>query len=101
MSARERLSQLPDVPTLAESGFGPPLYSWNGLFAPAGTLPEIVQRLAGVMQGIASSSEYRQKVLDFTQLPAGGTPSDFASFLAKDSEAWGKVIVRSNIRIDQ
>lgn len=100
VSARERLPQLPDVPTLAELNFGPPLYSWNGIFALTGTPPEVVQRLAGVMQGIASSPAYRQKVMDFTQVPVGGTPKEFAAFLAKDSDAWGKVILRSNIRIE-
>ena len=101
VSARERLPQWPDVPTLAELNFGAPLYSWNGVFAPAGTPPEVVQRIATVLQGIAAGPEFRQKVLDFTQVPIGGTPKDFAAFLARDSEAWGKVITGSHIRLEQ
>jgi tripartite-type tricarboxylate transporter receptor subunit TctC len=100
VSARERLPQLPDVPTLEELSFGPPLYSWNGVFAPAGTPPEVVTRLAAVMQGIASSPEYRKKVLDFTQVPRGGSVADFTRFLREDYEAWGHVITKSNIRLE-
>ena len=39
-------------------------------------------------------------VLDFSQVPRGGTPAEFAAFLAKDSQAWGQVVARNNIRID-
>jgi len=99
-SARSRLDKLPDVPTLPEVNLGESLYSWNGLFAPAGTPPEIVARLATVMQDITARADYRQKVLDFSQVPRGGTPAEFAAFLAKDSQAWGQVVARNHIRID-
>jgi tripartite-type tricarboxylate transporter receptor subunit TctC len=99
-SARSRLDKLPDVPTLPEVNLGEPLYSWNGLFAPAGTPPDVLARLATVMQDIASRTDFRQKVLDFSQVPRGGTPAEFAAFLAKDSQAWGQVVARNNIRID-
>ena len=100
VSARSRLDRLPDVATLPELNLGEPLYSWNGLFAPAGTPPEVLARLATVMQDVASRADFRQKVLDFSQVPRGGTPAEFAAFLAKDSQAWGQVVTRNNIRID-
>jgi tripartite-type tricarboxylate transporter receptor subunit TctC len=100
VSADARIPKLPDVPTFAEANLGAPLYSWNGLFAPAGTPPEVLARLSSVMQGIASRPDFRQKVLDFSQVPRGGTAPEFAAFLARDSKAWGEVVARNNIRID-
>ncbi|HSV52804.1 MAG TPA: tripartite tricarboxylate transporter substrate binding protein, partial [Burkholderiaceae bacterium] len=92
VSARSRLDKLPDVRTLQELNLGAPLYSWNGVFAPAGTPPEVVSRLAAVLQDITARADFRQKVQDFTQVPRGGTPAEFAAFLAKDSENWGRVV---------
>ncbi|HSV81371.1 MAG TPA: tripartite tricarboxylate transporter substrate binding protein [Ramlibacter sp.] len=100
VSAHTRLDRLPEVRTLQEAGLGTALYSWNGLFAPAGTPPEAIARLAAAMQDITSRADFRQKVQDFTQVPRGGTPADFAAFLAKDSQNWGNVVARGNIRID-
>lgn len=100
VSARERLAKLPDVPTLSELQLGAPLYSWNGLFAPAGTPPEVLERIASAVQRVAASAEYRQKVMDYTQVPVGGTAAEFAAFLVRDSQAWGQVIVKSNIHVD-
>jgi tripartite-type tricarboxylate transporter receptor subunit TctC len=100
VSAHGRIDKLPEVRTLQEAGLGAALYSWNGLFAPAATPPEIVARLAAAMQDITARPEFRQKVLDFTQVPRGGTPAEFAAFLARDSENWGSVVSRARIRID-
>jgi tripartite-type tricarboxylate transporter receptor subunit TctC len=100
VSARTRLDKLPDVPTLQEANLGAPLYSWNGLFAPASTPPEVIARLATAMQDITARPDFRQKVLDFTQVPRGGTPAEFAAFLTRDSENWGLVVARAGIRID-
>jgi tripartite-type tricarboxylate transporter receptor subunit TctC len=100
VSARERMEQLPEVRTLEEAGLGAPLYSWNGLFARTGTPPDVVARLAAVMQDIASRPDFRLKVRDFSQVPRGGTPADFTAFLAQDSRNWGEVIARANLRIE-
>ncbi|RYF62927.1 MAG: tripartite tricarboxylate transporter substrate binding protein, partial [Comamonadaceae bacterium] len=100
VSARERVARLPDVPTLTELGLGAALYSWNGLFAPAATPAPVLARLSTAMQAIAASDEYRRKVLDFTQVPRGGTVQDFAAFLAEDDAAWGRVIASSGLRLD-
>jgi tripartite-type tricarboxylate transporter receptor subunit TctC len=52
------------------------------------------------MQDITARPDFRQKVLDFTQVPRGGTPAEFNAFLARDSENWGRVVTRAGIRID-
>jgi len=100
VSARTRIEKLPEIRTSQEAGLGAPLYSWNGLFAPAGTPLDVISRLATAMQEITARSDFTQKVLDFTQVPRGGTSANFATFLAEDSRNWGEVVTRANIHID-
>jgi tripartite-type tricarboxylate transporter receptor subunit TctC len=59
-----------------------------------------VDRLSVPLQKIAASSEFRQYLLELGLIPAGGTPAEFRSFLAKDLENWGAVVKRSGIRLD-
>ncbi len=100
VSARERLEQLPSVRTIQEANLGAPLYSWNGVFARTGTPPEIIARLVSVVQGIASSADFQKRVRDMAQVPRVGTPAEFAAFLKEDSENWGRVVARANVRLD-
>ena len=101
VSANERLPGLRSIPTLSEilPGMGS-LESWNGVLAPRGTAPEIVDRLSAAFQKIAASSEFRKKALELDLIPTNGTPDDFRSFLAKDFEKWGAVVERNGIRLD-
>ena len=100
VSANGRMPSLPGIPALAESFPGSQLYSWNGILAPSGTPPEVVDRLSLALQKIATSSEFRKYLLDLGLIPNGGTPAEFGSFLAKDSENWGAVVKRNAIRLD-
>jgi len=100
VSARSRLERLPNVPTFAEAGLGEPLYAWNGIFAPAGTPPNVLARLAGALQLVTSRPDFQHKVREFVQVPRGGTPADFAAFLAKDFAAWGQAVAVSKIQLD-
>jgi tripartite-type tricarboxylate transporter receptor subunit TctC len=100
VSTRERLAVLPDVPTFAEAGLGIPLYSWNGMFARAGTPPDVLDRLAGALQTTVSTPEFKALAEGFVQIPGGGTPEEFGAFIAQESENWGKIIRSENIRLD-
>jgi len=89
VSGAQRLPQLPDVPTVAESGFPKfKMETWNGVMGPANMPKEIVERIA---KAIADSLEDEQvkKVLASRGIaPLGNTPSEFATFLAQDIELW-------------
>lgn len=100
VSANGRMPSLPGTPALSEGFPGSKLYSWNGILAPRGTPPEVVNRLSVPLQKIAMSNEFRQYLLELGLIPAGGTPEDFKSFLAKDFENWGAVVKRSGIHLD-
>lgn len=101
VSANSRLPGLPGIPTLSEVMPGmDSMESWNGILAPRGTPPEVVDRLAAASQKIAASAEFRKKALELDLVPAGGTREDFRAFLAKDYDKWGAVVKRNGIKLD-
>ena len=97
-----RLQQLPEVPTMVESGYPESTSgSWQGLFVPAGTPPEIVERLFTAMQQTMKT----QDVVD--RLAAGGvdvvlspSPAAFQKFVEADTLRWGKVARESGATVD-
>jgi tripartite-type tricarboxylate transporter receptor subunit TctC len=76
-----RTPQLPDVPTLADTGYkGPPSRSWYGLFAPAGTPRPIVDKINAEVRAIAGIKDFQEKYLFSRGLvPALDTPDEFAA----------------------
>jgi tripartite-type tricarboxylate transporter receptor subunit TctC len=100
VSANGRMPSLPGVPALSESFPGSQLYSWNGILAPRGTPPQVLDRLSVALQKIVASSDFQQNAIELGLIPIGGTQAQFGSFLAKDFEEWGAVVKRNNIRLD-
>jgi tripartite-type tricarboxylate transporter receptor subunit TctC len=100
MNAR-RSPQLPDVPTMAESGL-PDLQvtTWNGLVAPAGTPNAIVMRLNTTINDALKSPEVREALSRFGSDPIGGTPQAFADFIAVESKKWADTIRAAGIKVE-
>lgn len=101
VTSTQRQPQAPELPTIAESGLpgfesGP----WNGLVAPAGTPPEVVQRLTSVVQGIVRDPSFRQRLFEVGSVPIGDTPEQFRRTIDHDLERWGKVVKAANVRIE-
>jgi tripartite-type tricarboxylate transporter receptor subunit TctC len=96
-----RSSALPDVPTVAESGFpGFEVTSWYGVLAPAGTAPEIVGRVHDELARILAQPDVREKLAAQGMLPVGNTPAQFAGEIAADVERWGRVVRETRIGIE-
>jgi tripartite-type tricarboxylate transporter receptor subunit TctC len=102
IGGKERLAQLPDVPTVAESGMpGFEAGSWFGLFAPAGTPPAIVDLLNAQMQRILSEPRFRATALEPQFLePMAGSPQEFAAFVKTDAKKWLRVIQAANVKVE-
>jgi len=100
VAARQRIPQLPDVPTIAESGV--PNFeasSWFGLVAPARTPAPIVERLAAETAKAVQDPEMRAR---FDQLGArlvGNSPSEFAQIVVRERASWGEVIKSAGIKL--
>jgi tripartite-type tricarboxylate transporter receptor subunit TctC len=98
VTSRNRAPQLPDVPTLAESGLaGFDVSNWNGLLAPAATPPTILKKITDVLSRELATPETRKWLGETGYQPSGETGTDFAAFLQAESERWGRVIQDANI----
>ncbi len=101
VTSERRSPALPDVPTIAESGFpGYNAVGWNGLFAPGATPREVVARLAMEVSAILNRPEVREKIAAQGADVVGGTPEQFAAFIRADTAKWAQLIKKQHITPD-
>ncbi|MET0733251.1 MAG: tripartite tricarboxylate transporter substrate binding protein, partial [Casimicrobiaceae bacterium] len=93
VTTAKRSSIAPDVPTLAESGLpGYEVGSWQGVFAPAGTPPEIVKRLNAEMVKIVNMPDVKEKLTALGAEPVGNTPEEFSAMVKAEVVKWADVV---------
>jgi tripartite-type tricarboxylate transporter receptor subunit TctC len=97
-----RSAALPDTPTIAEAGpvKGFEASSWFGLLAPAGTPPEVVNRLQQETAKALASPAIKERLLAQGAIPGGGTPAEFGSFIAAETRKWAAVVKASGATVD-
>ena len=96
-----RSPQLPDVPTIAESGIkGFDVMSWQGLWVPAGTPADIVRRLNTEVVRIIRTPEVREKFTTLGIEVVGNSPEEFAAFIKTEIAKWAQVVKASGARVD-
>jgi tripartite-type tricarboxylate transporter receptor subunit TctC len=96
VSSVKRSRSLPDVPTVADSGFpGFEAGSWFGFFGPKGTPPEVIATLNRHVNEIIASPATEAQLIKEGADPAGGTPQQFAEFVQREYEKW-KLVVRES-----
>jgi tripartite-type tricarboxylate transporter receptor subunit TctC len=102
VTSAKRTPALPDVPTVAESGFpGFEDYTWVGFFVPAGTPPEIVARLNEEAQRSLKSPELRDKLAGVGFDAVVGTgPREFAPYLKEELAKWAKVVKETGAKAE-
>jgi tripartite-type tricarboxylate transporter receptor subunit TctC len=99
--ARERLTQLPEVPTIREAGFDDTVIEgWQGLVAPAGTPPDVVERLSGVLREVLQKPQVRERLLAQAIIPAYLGPKEFGDLLTSERARWKKVVEATGARLD-
>jgi len=96
-----RLASTPDLPTFQEQGMaGFEARVWSGLFAPAGTPPQVVQRLNAAMDQILRDEEFVEFIRKSGGEPAGGSSEAFGRFLASEIARWAPVVRESGAQVD-
>jgi tripartite-type tricarboxylate transporter receptor subunit TctC len=102
LSGTQRSAALPNVPTMAESGF-PQLDtgSWVGFLAPARTPAAIVTRLSTEVANILKDPDIRGKLTEQAMDIVGSTPAQFGAFVRSEHDKWGKLIKDANLNIAQ
>ena len=101
ISSAVRHPLLPDVPTFTELGY-PEIqeYTWVGFFAPAGTPPDIVQKLNDAMNRILKMPDVRERLESVTMEPIGGTPQQFTEYVRTEVVKWGNVVRQTGAKVD-
>ncbi len=93
VSSAQRIPEMPDVPTMIESGFpGFQMLSWTGLMAPAGTPKEIIDRIATEVSRALGDPGVAARLTTGGVGFVGGNPDDFAGAIARDIPLWGEAV---------
>jgi tripartite-type tricarboxylate transporter receptor subunit TctC len=101
LTSGQRIPALPDLPTTAEAGY-PRVTSdnWYGLAAPAGTPPEVIERLNRAAVAALNSAELKKQFDTFNAIPAPTTPLQFAAFILAEQAKWGPLVLKAGVRLD-
>lgn len=91
----------PGVKTVSEQGFsGFEVVAWNGLYAPKGTPPAVINTLSAAIMKIIARPDARQKLLDIGFDPAGGTPAQLAEFGRAERRKWEPIIKGAGLKAE-
>ena len=104
VTSSQRSGALPDVPTVEQAG-GPTLKgyeasSWFGLLAPAGTPPEIVNRIQQEVAKALASPAMKERLMAQGAIPGGNTPAEFAKHIDAEHKKWAQVVKASGAKVD-
>ena len=101
VTSAKRVDDLPNVPTINESGYkGFDAVTWFGFLAPAATPKDVIARLNAEFNKALQQPELRKKLGDEGADAVGGTPEEFAALIKDEIPRWGKVVKDSGARID-
>src|SRR6202046_480172 len=93
VTTQKRIAQLPDVPTMVESGY--PNFvstSWTGLLAPAHTPDAIIQKLNAAINEGLKTAQMKTALENLSNEPLGGTPADFTTVIKADLAKWSPIV---------
>jgi len=102
VTSSRRLDDLPEVPTLTESGFGDVVggSGWFGIVAPAGTPAGILRRFNEELNLAVKAPEVVDRLRRAYAFPASGSPEEFTRFLSDEGARWSKLIKEANLKAD-
>jgi tripartite-type tricarboxylate transporter receptor subunit TctC len=100
LTSSKRFPQSPELPTIAESGLpGYEVIGWSGLLAPAGTPPEIVERVASVLRKEFADPAMRKRWADIGAEPGNADPAAFRAMIRSDMHKWAEFVKRTGIKV--
>ena len=101
VSSAHRSEALPDVPTVAELGYGNfEVINWFAMFAPGQTDPELLDTIHDQVQAVLEQPDVQERFAKDGVTAGGPSRSEFSAFVAKETEKWGQIIRENNIQAD-
>jgi tripartite-type tricarboxylate transporter receptor subunit TctC len=95
-----RAPVFPDMPAIGETLKGYETYTWNALFAPAGTPPEVIARLNEAANKAVSDEKTKAKLAEFSATVVASTPDELAKHVQSEIAKWTPIVKQSGARID-
>jgi len=97
----KRTTALPEVPTIAESGFpGFEATTWHGIVAPAGTPKDVVATLHRASVGAVNDPEVRKVLTELGVDVVGNTPDEFRAYIKSEIPKWAAIVKASGAKVD-
>lgn len=101
VTGARRAPQLPDVPTVAESGVaGYEAYVWLGLLAPKSTPPAVIEKIHRELIAVLAGDEARRYMANASIEVVGSTPSEFGAFYRAEKDRWAKIVRETGAKVD-
>jgi tripartite-type tricarboxylate transporter receptor subunit TctC len=101
VTAEQRVSAAPNVPTMAEAGApGLDLSDWGGILVPAGTPGEVIARLNQEVSKAVNTPEVRQRWVEQGLEPKTATPAELSSLIKSDVDKWNRIIKQAGVRAE-
>jgi len=100
VTSPNRSDAMKDVPAIAEAVPGYSVESWYGLFAPAGTPPDVVAKLNAAARKATDSTDFRKRLEPEGLTVSAGTPAELETFVHGEQARWSKVVKENNLKID-
>ncbi|HVF64287.1 MAG TPA: tripartite tricarboxylate transporter substrate binding protein [Casimicrobiaceae bacterium] len=96
VAMKERIPQLPDVPTVGETGLaGAEMYAWFAMFAPAGTPGDVIAKIRDALGKTLDKPEIRERLISLGITPQLSTPEELAKLVQEEQARWGPIIKSS------
>jgi tripartite-type tricarboxylate transporter receptor subunit TctC len=100
VTSRERSPVVPEVPTIAESGYpGFDAIAWHGILAPAGTPPNVIKRLNSEIVSALQHPETKTLLVNQAMQTVGNSPEEFAAFIRQDIAIWKAVAKEADVSV--
>ncbi|MDP2238813.1 MAG: tripartite tricarboxylate transporter substrate binding protein [Burkholderiales bacterium] len=101
VTGKARSPAAPELPTVAEAGVpGYEIVAWQGVFAPAGTPPEIISKLSADIIAVLGMNEIRQALSRQGLETIGGPAAELGAYIKEDLVKWARVVKQANVHID-
>lgn len=100
VTTAKRASSFPDMPAIAETLPEYETYTWNALFAPAGTPPEVIKRLNEEANKAVADPEVKAKLADFSAEVVGSTPEELGAHVKAELAKWAPIVKASGAKVD-
>jgi tripartite-type tricarboxylate transporter receptor subunit TctC len=100
VTTKDRAPVFPDMPALSETLPGYETYTWNALFAPAGTPPEVVAKLNAAANKAINDEATKAKLAEFSATVVGSTPEELAAHVTSELAKWAPIVKQSGAKID-